>query len=248
MGLDIDETRNHCITGIIPTDDDKYLFVEISQQERLERGYTLLSKKDYEKQFPYQKFIRMNFCFRVDIPHDYKENHTTEFSKYAQNHFPNYEYTKENIIKLLQEFNKNIDDIELTDDDYIDRFCEKKGFFKLYDDRLKHSYQPVEITWCRLEKEGEVRLKCIYTYWAANGTEYSKEQEMRMTMSEMIKNYGKEKSKELVDRYVEKKCEKFNRLEFQEEYKKAAIEIFEEKIINKEFDNHFGEKEIDFDY
>ena len=29
MGMDIDETRNHRIRGIIPTKDGKYLFIEM---------------------------------------------------------------------------------------------------------------------------------------------------------------------------------------------------------------------------
>ena len=47
MGMDIDETRNHRIRGIVPTEDGKYLFVEIMQGRRPDIKYTSCSKKEY---------------------------------------------------------------------------------------------------------------------------------------------------------------------------------------------------------
>lgn len=229
MASDIDETRNHRIRGIIPTDDSKYLFVEISQGNRPDIQYTSLSQKEYKNKYPYQEYIWLNDCFRVDIPEDYFNSYTKEFAQYDRHPFYNYEYTKENIVKLLQKFNKDIHDIELTDEYYLDKFCEEKGFFRLYDNRLKHFYEPTEIKWSTLEKESKTIIKGIYTCWATNGTKYSEEQEKKTTINEMIADYGKEETKKLVDKYVEKRCDKSKSLEIQEDYKKSAKELFEEK-------------------
>ena len=116
MGMDIDETRNHRIRGIIPTSDGKYLFIEIMQGRRPDRKYTSCSLKEYEKRYPNPEYIAIDGCFRVDIPEDYFKNYTKEFSNYDRAALFEYAHTKENIVKLLQEFNKDIDDIELTDD------------------------------------------------------------------------------------------------------------------------------------
>ncbi len=64
MGMDIDKTRNHRIRGIVPTDDGKYLFIEILQGRRVKRQYTSLSKKEYEEKYPYEEYINIDFCFR----------------------------------------------------------------------------------------------------------------------------------------------------------------------------------------
>ena len=57
MGIDIDETRNHRIRGIVPTKDGKYLFIEMLQGNRPNIKYTSLSNKEYELQYPNQEYI-----------------------------------------------------------------------------------------------------------------------------------------------------------------------------------------------
>ena len=57
MGMDIDETRNHRIRGIVPTSDGKYLFIEIMQGSRPDRKYTSCSPKEYEKKYPNPEYI-----------------------------------------------------------------------------------------------------------------------------------------------------------------------------------------------
>ena len=145
MGVDIDDTRNHRVRGIIKTEDNKYLFIEILQGNRISRKNLSLSSEDYLKKYPCKEYIFVDGCFRVDIPEDYNKNYSPEFSKYDRHSFYKMEYNKENIIKLLQKFNKNIKDIELVDDYYLDDYCNQKGFYKLYDDRLNHTLFPNQI-------------------------------------------------------------------------------------------------------
>ena len=47
MGVDIDDTRNHRVRGIIKTEDNKYLFIEILQGNRISRKNLSLSSEDY---------------------------------------------------------------------------------------------------------------------------------------------------------------------------------------------------------
>lgn len=62
MGMDIDETRNHRIRGIIPTKDEKYLFVEILQGRRLDKKYfKSLTSKEYELKYPNPEYIWVDF-------------------------------------------------------------------------------------------------------------------------------------------------------------------------------------------
>lgn len=239
MGMDIDETRNHRIRGIVPTKDGKYLFIEILQGNRPNRSHTSLSQKEYELKYPNPEYIWVDSCFRVDIPKEYSENFSPEFKDIDRNSYYELAHTKENIVKLLQKLNEGIEDVELVDEYYIDKFCEEKGFFRLYDDRLKHSYKPIEIVWSDLEKNGETKVKTLYTCFAANGTEYSKELEIRTTINKLIEENGKETIEKLVDDYIEKKYQKITKPELKEEYRKAKKEIFEERINDLEFDNEY---------
>ena len=68
MGMDIDETRNHRIRGIVPTSDGKYLFIEIMQGSRPDRRYTSCSQKEYEKK--YCNNLSRSFIF---LSHKYGE-------------------------------------------------------------------------------------------------------------------------------------------------------------------------------
>ena len=242
MGMDIDETRNHRIRGIIPTDDGKYLFVEILQGSRPALRYTSCSSKEYEKRYPNPEYVYLDSCFRVDIPEDYFKNYTKEFSAYDRVALFEYSYTKENIIKVLQKFNKDIDDIELTDENYIDKYCEEKGFFSLYDNRLKHDYKPIGIEWTDLRKDGNTRIRLLYTCYSANGLKYQEEQTRERDTQYFINEYGKEIMEELMTKYVDEKSKSIKSQEVLNLFIEDKNKLFEEE---KESDI---EDSIDMDY
>lgn len=241
MGMDIDETRNHRIRGIVPTDDGKYLFVEILQGNRPNRRYTSLSQKEYEKIYPNENYIWIDGCFRVDIPEDYYKNYTKKYSKYDRHSFYEYQHTKQNIIKLLQQFNKSIDDIELTDNYYLDQFCDERGFYRLYDDRLKHTYEPIKIEWSDLLKNGKCKVEFLYTCYSANGEKYEEKMKINKNFQDLIKEYGKETMLELIEKYIDEKCKVIQKQELKEKYEKIKKEMFEKNSIEKE-------DTIDMDY
>lgn len=242
MGMDIDETRNHRIRGIVPTSDGKYLFIEIMQGRRPDRRYTSYSPKEYEKKYPNPEYIAIDGCFRVDIPEDYFKNYTKEFSNYDRAALFEYAHTKENIVKLLQEFNKDIDDIELTDDYYIDKYCEEKGFFSLYDNRLKHDYKPIEVEWTDMLKKGDTRIKVLYTCYSANGLKYQEEQTRERDTQYFINEYGKETMENLMAKYIDEKSKCIKNKEFLNSLIEDKNKLFEEE---KEID---VEDSIDMDY
>lgn len=242
MGMDIDETRNHRIRGIVPTSDGKYLFIEIMQGRRPDRRYTSYSPKEYEKKYPNPEYIAIDGCFRVDIPEDYFKNYTKEFSNYDRAALFEYAHTKENIVKLLQEFNKDIDDIELTDDYYIDKYCEEKGFFSLYDNRLKHDYKPIEVEWTDMLKKGDTRIKVLYTCYSANSLKYQEEQTRERDTQYFINEYGKETMENLMAKYIDEKSKCIKNKEFLNSLIEDKNKLFEEE---KEID---VEDSIDMDY
>lgn len=242
MGMDIDETRNHRIRGIVPTEDGKYLFIEILQGRRPDRKYTSCSTKEYEKRYPNPEYIAIDGCFRVDIPEDYFKNYTKEFSNYDRAALFEYAHTKENIVKLLQKFNKDIDDIELTDDYYIDKYCEEKGFFRLYDNRLKHDYKPIEVEWTDMLKNGDTRIKVLYTCYSANGLKYQEEKTRERDTQHFINEYGKETMENLMTKYIDEKSKYVKNKEFLNSLIEDKNKLFEEE---KEIDI---EDSIDMDY
>ena len=240
MGMDIDETRNHRIRGIVPTKDGKYLFVEILQGNRPNRRYTSLSPKEYSLKYPNEKYVYMDACFRVDIPIEYWKNYSPEYTKYNGKSMYELAYTHENIVKVLQMLNKNIDNVELVNTYYIDKFCEEKGFFKLYDDRLKHSYEPIEVLWSPLLKDRECKIKFLYTCYSANGDKYQEEFVNEKNIQELIKEYGKDTMSNLLTKYIDKEYEIFKNEERRNECIKAKDKIFEDYItneINNEIEN-----------
>lgn len=228
MGMDIDETRNHRIRGIIPTKDKKYLFIEILQGERPNIRYTSLSKKDYELKYPNQEYIWIDGCFRVDIAKEHYDNYSPEFKEYDRNSFHELAHTKENIVKLLQRLNEDIEDIELVDDYYLDKFCEERGFFRLYDSRLKHHNELKEVKWVDPSINGEMQFKYKYTCYAANGTEYSEILETREKITDVIKEYGKDNVKPLVTAYVKDISSRILKSdEAKEHYSQFLKDVFE---------------------
>lgn len=240
MGMDIDATRNHRIRGIVPTNDGKYLFIEILQGKRPNIRYTSCSQKEYEVKYPNPEYISIDSCFRVDIPEDYFRNYTKEFSEYNRKSLFEYAYTKENIVKLLQKFNKDIDDIELTDDYYIDKYCEEKGFFSLYDNRLKHDYKPIEVEWTDMLKNGESRIKVLYTCYSSNGLKYQEEQIREKKTQYFINEYGKEIIENLMTKYIDEKSKYIKS-------KESLKGLINDK--NKLFENeNEKENDIDMDY
>ena len=201
MGMDIDEKRNHRIRGIIPTDDNKYIFVEILSGNKPDIKYTNLNKKEYEERFPYDNYIWIDGCFRVDIPSDKFKNFTPEFAKYDRKSFYHLEHTNENIVKLLQEFNKDIVDIELVDYNYIDDFNNENGFYSLYDDRLDHKNELLNVIYMT---DNYIQLKEEYTCYNYDHTVEYKEKRNRYydnyDVNELYKMYGKE----IVDTNIKK--------------------------------------------
>lgn len=242
MGMDIDETRNHRIRGIVSTNDGKYLFIEIMQGSRPDRKYTSCSPKEYEKKYPNPEYIFLDSCFRVDIPEDYFKNYTKEFSAYNRVGLYEYAHTKENIVKVLQKFNKDIEDIELTDERYIEKFCEENGFFRLYDSRLKHEYKPIKIEWTDLDKNGYTRVKFLYTCYSADGLKYQEEQQTERKTQDLINEYGKDLISNLMTKYVEEKCKNIDNQKIIENFIEDKNKLFEEEK------NMDLTDEVDIDY
>lgn len=231
MGVDIDENRNHRVRGIIPTDNNEYLFVEVNLRHRPEIQNTNLSRKDYENKYPNESYIGINECYRVDIPKDYRNCSSKGFHSQS---FPEYEYTNENIVKVLQTFNKNIKSIELTNENYIEKYCEEKGFFELYDDRLKHKNEIQEINWIEPEINGKVKYKYKYTCYAVNGSEYSEIRDATCKMDEVINEYGKEKVKNLANKYMDTKIISLKSDIVIKRYEEIFKKAFEDNLINLE--------------
>lgn len=207
MGMNIDETRNHRIRGIIPCDNGDYIFIEILQGTRPRKEYLhSMTKKEYEEMYPNNEYIWIDGCFRVDIPKDYQENYSKDYQKYDRKSFRELSHCKENIIKLLQNFNKNIIDIELVDNYYLDDFNAEMGFFKMYDTRLDTRIEPIKI----IRKNNHyIKLKMLYTCKNYNKTIENQvffEKEILNTSEElnkMIELYGEDTINILFEEYEE---------------------------------------------
>lgn len=238
MGSDIDETRNYRIRGIVPTSDEKYLFIEIMLGHRPDIKYTNLSNSEYKKEYPHEEYVWISSCFRVDIPKDYRYSSSPEFSEYNYKHFHELAHTKSNIVKVLQIFNTDIEDIELTDDYYLDKYCEEKGFFEMYDKRLKHITEPTEIIVFPFRKESKARVKMQYTCYASNGTKCSDELQEFITVEDLVKQYGKNKIQELAYSFIERRCSNIEDLQEREKYRKNKQEAFCEVIKEIEQTNN----------
>lgn len=206
MGCDIDEETNHRVRGIIPTDDGKQVFIEVLDGHRFNRSnFKNLSKKEYFKKYPYENYLWCDFCFRVDIPQDYFDNRSSDLKECSKSSYYNIEYNKNGIITFLQKLNKNITDIELVDKYYIDDYCDENGFYRLYDDRLEHTYEPLKVIH---KNDYEVTFNTLYTCTNYNHTvNYEETRRARYTnykMDELYKIFGKEKIDCLFEEYDKK--------------------------------------------
>ena len=205
MGMDIDDETNHRIRGIVPTEDGKYLFVEIFSGNRFKQNhFKNMSKLEYEKKYPYENYIFCDFCFRVDIPKDCYNNYTPEFKNIEKKAFYDMNYNKDDIIKFFQKLNKNIKDVELVDDNYIDKYKEQHGFYRLYDDRLDHEYIPIKVTH-KTNKDVIFDANYICRNYN-NSVEYSEIKSIHISdydINELKEEYG-EKIIKLFDEYDKK--------------------------------------------
>lgn len=201
MGMDMEGGRNHRLRGITTTNDNKYIFIEILCGHRPDIKYTNLTKKQYNKRFPYENYIYVDSCFRVDVPSDKYHNFTPELGKYDRKGFYNMEYTNENIIELLHKINKNIIGIQLVDNNYIDEFNDENGFYDLYDDRLDHKNELLNIVYMT---DNYMQLKEEYSCYNYDHSVIYKEKRNQYydnyKISDLYKIYGKE----AVDKNIKK--------------------------------------------
>lgn len=210
MGCDIDEENNHRVRGIIPTEGGKQVFIEVLDGHRFDRSYLNISKEEYFKKYPYENYLWCDFCFRVDIPQDYYDNYSSDIKKLSKSSYYDIEYNKKGIISFLQQLNKNITDIELVDKNYIDDYCSEHGFYRLYDDRLEHSYEPLKINY---KSDKEVQFDMLYKCTNYNHTvdyeEIEKNTFKNYKMNELYDKFGKEKIDSLFSEYDKKMEELF---------------------------------------
>lgn len=205
MGSDIDEETNHRIRGIVPTDDGKYLFVEITAGHRLDYSksyFSSMSKTEYLKKYPHEMYVYCDHCFRADIPYDYYTNHTIDYIETDRREFHKLKYDKNDIISFFQRFNKNIVDVELIDKNYIDEYCDSMGFYRLYDQKLEYSYEPLKIEFMN-KKCMDINMKyTCYNY--DKSVEYTEERKHRFTdynLDEMKSKYGEKLITNLIEEY-----------------------------------------------
>lgn len=129
--------------------------------------------------------------------------------------------------------NPNINDIELTEKDYTEEFKEEKGFYKLYDDRLKHSYIPQKIEWSDLKAEGKTKLDVLYTCYSASGEKFEENIKIEKETKEIFKQFGKETLDSMFDEYVQERSEKTYYPKAKEHLNNLKKELFEEIQIEE---------------
>lgn len=227
MGSDYTTPINCRMRGIVVTQDNKHLFVEIGCAYSPNIKNTSLSQKEYNLKYPNPEYVSVDFCYRVDIPKDYYNCRSNEYKKYTRENLYEIPYTKEGIIKFLHKLNNEIDDIELVDDYYIDKYCEENGFYELYDDRLKHNYKILSIKYLDPDIKDDSNIICQYTCYAVDGTEYSEVIEEKDNIKNIVNKYGKENVKQLVIEYIYKMCKTFTSIELKEKFNQLVIDVFE---------------------
>lgn len=227
-GWNMDNSLNPRIRGIIPTEDEKYVLIEIHKAYRPDEKYFNMSKNEYNKKFPNEEYVSVMDCYRIDNPKEYYDYFSKDYKHFESDRFYEIPYNKDGVIKLLQMINKNIDDIEITDKDYIDEFKEEKGFFKLYDDRLKHNYIPLKIDWSDLKAEGQTKIEVLYTCYSAGGEKFEEKLMLEKDTLEIFKQFGKESLNNIFDEYVNERSEKSFYPKAKEHLSNLKKELFEE--------------------
>ncbi len=207
-GSDQDNSLNPRIRGVIPTEDGKYVLIEIHKAHRPDEKYFKMAKDKYNKKFPNEEYVSVMDCYRIDNPKEYYDYFSKDYKHFESDRFYELPYNKEGVIKLLQMINKNIDDIEVTDKSYIDELKEERGFFKLYDDRLKHSYIPLKIDWSDLKADGQTKIEVLYTCYSASGEKFEEKVKLEKDTLDIFKQFGKEKIENMFDDYVNERSEK----------------------------------------
>lgn len=241
MGSEYTTPINCRLRGIVVTPDNKHLFVEVGCAYSPDIKHTSLTQKEYNLKYPNPQYISVEFCYRVDIPEDYYNCRSKEYIKYTRENFYNIPYTKEGIIKFLKELNNEIDDIELVDDYYIERYCKENGFFELYDDRLKHNYKILSIKFLDPKINRDSKIKYKYTCYAVDGTEYSEIGEEKDNIRNIVNKYGIENVKPLATEYVKSICSMFTSIELKEKFNELLNDVFD---VNKDENS----LEMDNDY
>lgn len=214
MGMDTKDGANHRIRGIIEADNGDYLFLEFMLANSPSKDYLTAKedKRNYNERYIYPNYVYLDDCFRVDVPEDFCLNYSKKYSSYMCKHFYDLEYTNENIVKVLQIFNKNIVGIELVDDYYIDNYCDKKGFYELYNSKLKHSYEAIKINYMN-----EKRMVLLEKYSCDNynnTVHYEQEtiQEYKnYNIYDLYEEFGREKIDKLIDDYNKETKNIFNK-------------------------------------
>lgn len=224
-GIDVNSI-NCRIRGIVVTEDNKHLVIEIGTAYSPSIGNTYLSKKEYDLKYPNPEYLSVSSCYRVDIPEDFYKNSSKEYSKYIRENFFEIPYTKEGIIQFLKKLNTKIEDIEQVNDYYIDDYCNENEFYELYDERLKHNYKILEIRHLSPRLEDNCLIKYQYTCYAKNDTEYSEIAQEEKNIKDIIEKYGKENVKPLVIEYI-KEISNICSDKLKEKYNQLLDEVFE---------------------
>lgn len=201
-GSDIDSKRNYRIRGIVPVDNGDYIYLGISQGTRPPKAYFKnMSEKEFKDNFPYENYIHIDACFRVDVPEDKYNNYSLSYKNFNSKSFRSIDYTSENILNLCRTFNKKISEVELVKKDYIDKFEDEMGFYDLYDERLSYSLKPIEILFMNKDT---IKLKMHYHCTNYNNTvDFDKIVERYYTkgIDSLKKEYGKEFIDSLIESY-----------------------------------------------
>lgn len=202
MGSDIDDKKNHRIRGIIPVDNGDYIFLEISQAYSPKKDYLHdLSQEKYKKKFPYENYLFVEDCYRVDVPKDKFNYHSEAYKNFDKKAFYTIEYTPKNILKLCSTFNKKIVDVKLVEENYIKEFEEEMGFYDLYNDKLNHTIKPIEIL--RMDKS-IIKFKMHYHCTNYNNTiDYDEIyiDSFNNDIDSLKKEYGAETIETLIENY-----------------------------------------------
>lgn len=126
----------------------------------------------------------------------------------------------------------------IRDYNYIKKYCEENGFYKLYDDRLKHSNEILSVKYLDPYIRNDSIIICKYTCYAKDGTEYSEVIEEKDKIRNIVNKYGEEKVKTLALEYIDEICRIFANEKVRETFDKVLTHVFkvdkEEKTLDIE--------------